>query len=131
MDLDVMGQYFNVVTDKLGDPTGEADKDGNATYTKDDLTRATAEEIAACDYILVGMSNPYSISYTDPYVSAFGYLEAYKNNELYPDDIYWYPVSMQYGEYTAEMPVRPLLLVLSLTARSRTAPTRATPLLRL
>ena len=25
-----------------------------------------------------------------------------KNNELYPDDIYWYPVSMQYGEYTAE-----------------------------
>ena len=102
MDLDVMGQYFNVVTDKLGDPTGEADKDGNPTYTKDDLTRATAEEIAACDYILVGMTNPYSISYTDPYVSAFGYLEAYKNNELYPDDIYWYPVSMQYGEYTAD-----------------------------
>ena len=58
-----MGEYFNVVTDKVGDATGEPDADGKATYTKDDITRATAEEIAACDYILVGMTGAYSISY--------------------------------------------------------------------
>lgn len=102
MDLDVMGQYFNVVTDKLGDPTGEADKDGNPTYTKDDLTRATAEEIAACDYILVGMSNPYTMSYDSDYVRAFDYLENYKNGTLFSEDDTWYPVSLQYGEYTAD-----------------------------
>ena len=62
MDLEIMGQYFNVVTDTLGDPTGEPDAEGNPTYTKEDLTRATAEEIAACDYVLVGMTNAYMTS---------------------------------------------------------------------
>lgn len=47
MDIDKLSQYFNVVTDTLGDPTGEADAEGNATYTKDDLTRATADEICS------------------------------------------------------------------------------------
>lgn len=107
MDLEVMGKYFNVVTDTLGEPTGEKDEDGNAAYTEKDLVRASAEEIAKCDYILVGMSNPYSASYTDPYVNAFGYMEAYQNGTLYPDDIYWYPVSMQYGAYTADTARQP------------------------
>ncbi len=102
MDLEALGEYFNIVTDTLGDPTGEADANGNATYTEDDLTRATAEEIAACDYILVGMTNPYSVSYDSNYLSAWDYLDAYLNGTLVSEDDYWYPVSLQYGEYTAD-----------------------------
>lgn len=95
MDLDIMGQYFNVVTDTLGDPSGAEDADGNATYTKEDLTRATAEEIAACDYVLVGMTNAYSASYNSLMVGAFG-------GEAPEGDDLWFPVSMQYGEYVAD-----------------------------
>ena len=86
-----------VVTDTLGDPTGEADAEGNATYTKDDLTRATADEIAACDYVLVGMTNAYATSYESHLSGAFG-------GEPVSDDVeeVWYPASLQYGEYTAE-----------------------------
>ncbi|MDO5540989.1 MAG: glycoside hydrolase family 3 N-terminal domain-containing protein, partial [Eubacteriales bacterium] len=97
MDLDVLGQYFNVVTDTLGEPTGEADADGNATYTKDDITRASAEEIAACDYVLVGMSGAYSTSYNALLTGAFGGAAAPEGVE---DE--WYPASLQYAEYTAD-----------------------------
>jgi beta-glucosidase len=97
MDLDVLGEYFNIVTDTLGDPTGEADADGNATYTKDDLTRATAEEIAECDYVLVGMSGAYSPSYNSLMTGAFGGAEIAEGTE----DV-WYPASLQYGEYVAD-----------------------------
>ena len=97
MDIDKLSQYFNVVTDTLGDPTGEADAEGNATYTKDDLTRATADEIAACDYVLVGMTNAYAPSYESHLSGAFG-------GEPVSDDVeeVWYPASLQYGEYTAD-----------------------------
>ncbi|MCD7760933.1 MAG: hypothetical protein LUH16_04055 [Clostridiales bacterium] len=101
MDLDVLSEYFNVVTDTVGEPTGEADADGNATYTSEDIIRASAEEIAACDYILVGMTAPYTPSYDSNYLSAWGYLEAYANGTLVSADDIWYPVSLQYGEYTA------------------------------
>ena len=102
MDLDILGNYFNVVTDTLGDPTGDPDADGNATYTKDDLTRATAEEIAACDYILVGMSDPYSMSYDANYVNAWGYADVWASGTLKTAEDTWYPTSLQYGEYTAD-----------------------------
>ncbi|MDO4521612.1 MAG: glycoside hydrolase family 3 N-terminal domain-containing protein [Eubacteriales bacterium] len=98
MDLDKLGQYFNVVTDTLGDPTGEEDADGNKAYTKDDLTRATAEEIAECDYVLVGMDNAYSMSYEALATGAlWGNTEPAEGVEQA-----WYPVSLQYGEYKAE-----------------------------
>lgn len=97
MDLDVLGQYFNVVTDTLGDPTGEADADGNATYTKDDLTRASAEEIAACDYVLVGMTGAFTQSYEARLVGAFTGGEVSEDIEQV-----WYPANLQYGEYVAD-----------------------------
>lgn len=100
MDLDILGNYFNIVTDKLGDPTGEKNKDDKATYTVDDLTRASADEIAACDYILVGMSDPYTMSYDKNYQNAWQYAEFYKEGFDADDDV-WYPTSLQYGEYTA------------------------------
>ena len=111
MDLDIMGQYFNVVTDTLGEPTGEPDAEGNPTYTKEDLTRATAEEIAACDYVLVGMSGAYMTSYEANAVGAFGgptavmkvsNTEGIEGKETATDGNTWYPATLQYGEYVAE-----------------------------
>lgn len=76
-------KYYNVVTDSVGDPTGEADKDGNATYTTEDIIRATAEELADCDYAVVIVNNPDT---------GKGYDE---ESEKYV------PISLQYSEYTA------------------------------
>ena len=111
MDLDIMGQYFNVVTDTLGEPTGEPDAEGNATYTKEDLTRATAEEIAACDYVLVGMNGAYMTSYEANAVGAFGGPTEVKKvsntagiegKETETEGNTWYPATLQYEEYVAE-----------------------------
>ena len=96
MDLDVLGQYFEVVTDTLGEPSGEPGADGNPTWTKDDLTRASAEEIKDCDYVLVGMTGAYSPSYSSWLQPAFG-----PPTEVEGDEVY-YPVSLQYPEYTAD-----------------------------
>lgn len=97
MDLDILKNYFNVVTDKLGDPTGEKDEEGNATYTEKDLTRASEEEIKACDYVLAGMTNAYSTSYHSLMTGAWSSEPAPEGT---PDE--WYPVSLQYGEYKAD-----------------------------
>ncbi len=103
MDLDTLGQYFEVVTDTLGDPTGEPDADGNPVYTKDDLTRASEEEIQDCDYILVGMTGAYSASYSSYLTAAFGPPTEPEGEEVY------YPASLQYAEYTAENAADPSL----------------------
>ncbi len=95
MDLDIMGQYFNVVTDTLNDPSGEADENGNPTYVPEDLVRATAEEIADCDYVLVGMPAAFQQSYVSNMSSVW-----------VPEDpsveAVWMPASLQYAEYTAD-----------------------------
>ena len=103
MDLDALGQYFEVVTDTLGDPTGEAGMDGNPTYTKDDLTRASKEDIQACDYVLVGMTGAYSPSYSSYLTAAFGPPTEPEGEEVY------YPASLQYAEYTADAAADPSL----------------------
>ena len=101
MDLDTLGQYFEVVTDTLGEPSGEAGNDGNPTYTKDDLTRASAEDIASCDYVLVGMNGAYSASYSSYLTAAFGPPTEPEGEEVY------YPASLQYAEYTADTAIDP------------------------
>lgn len=85
VDLEVAAKYFNVVTDTVKDPSG-TDADGNAAYTAEDIVRASAEEIATCDLILVGMEAPHtaSVSVTD---------DSGKTT--------WLPASIQYAEYTA------------------------------
>ena len=96
MNLDTLGQYFEVVTDTLGDPTGEPGMDGNPTYTKEDLTRASQEDIQSCDYVLVGMTGAYSASYSSYLTAAFGPPTEPEGEEVY------YPASLQYAEYTAD-----------------------------
>ncbi len=101
MDIDALSKYFDVITDTVNDPTGDPDEEGNATYTPDDITRAAKEDIASCDYVLVGMTNPYSVSYDDNYVVAWIYQMSYDNG-LFFEDTTWYPVSLQYGAYKAD-----------------------------
>ena len=77
MDIDAVGKYFNVVTDTVGEPSGP-----DGTYTENDVIRAGADELAACDLILVSMEAPSTDSTQDG-----------EGN--------WLPPSLQYGEYTA------------------------------
>ena len=98
-DIAAAEKYFNVVTDTLGEPTGAPDEaadsgsgessdeasseaDVGATYTENDIIRASAEDISACDFILVSMSAPSQDSAQDS-----------EGN--------WLPASLQYEEYTA------------------------------
>lgn len=76
-------QYYNVITDTVGEPTGEPDADGNPTYTADDVIRPTAEELAACSKAIIFITSPSNSTYDD----ATGE---------------YYPYSLQYGEYTAD-----------------------------
>ena len=97
LDLDTLGKYFDVVTDKPGTATGEPDAEGKPKFTKDDITRATAEEIAGCDYILVGMTGAFSASYNSHLQAAFG-----APRDLTGIEDFYYPASLQYAEYTAD-----------------------------
>lgn len=86
VDLELAAQYYNVVTDTVLDPSGEADDSGSATYTENDIQRASAAEVAACDLVLVGMSSPHAAS-----TVVVGEDESQT----------WLPPSIQYGPYTA------------------------------
>ena len=87
IDAKLLGQYFNVVTDKLADPlTGPADKDGKATVCEADIIRASKEEIAACDLALIYVNAP--INY-----------DARGGHDPYGD---WAPLSLQYRKYVAD-----------------------------
>lgn len=82
MDVVAVGEYFNVVTDTLGEPSG-TDADGNAVYTENDIIRPSAAELATCDMVFVAMSSPI----TDSGLT---------------DEGIWTPPSIQYGAYTAK-----------------------------
>lgn len=81
MDLELVGQYFNVVTDTVAEPTGE---DGG--LTENDIIRASAEELAKCDIMLVAMNAPHVRS------------TAVTNDD---GSTTYLPPSIQYGEYKA------------------------------
>jgi len=82
INLEAASRYYNVVTDTVGEPTG-TDERGETIYTADDIIRASAEEIAACDIAIVKMTQPYTMSAYDA------------EKDL------WLPPSIQYEEYTA------------------------------
>ena len=84
VDLELASKYFNVVTDTLGEPTGE---DGG--YVEGDIIRASSEDIAACDMILL-----YMIA---PQVDSVGVYADEEKTEL----LYYTAPSIQYEPYTA------------------------------
>ena len=83
LDTTVLGEYFNVITDSVGD-------DGN-------IVRASEADIASCDYILVGMTGAFT---TSAHSLATGAMGGAAPAEGTPDE--WYPASLQYAEYTAD-----------------------------
>lgn len=76
-------EYFNVVTDTVGNPTGKAGDDGQPTYTTKDIIRASKTDLKECDYALLFLNSPSTGKGYDS--SAQKYI----------------PISLQYGEYTA------------------------------
>ena len=83
VDLKTAERYFNVVTDTVLEPTGEADDQGNPTYTANDIQRVSAEELEKCDFALVIAHSP-------------------RTSSGYDDEKQEYiPITLQYREYTA------------------------------
>jgi beta-glucosidase len=85
--------YFNVVTDALaGKFTGPADEKGNPTLSPNDIIRASAAEIAKCDFALVRITSPQN---GNPTYMGFGGVTTDGKEYTY------LPISLQYRPYTA------------------------------
>lgn len=82
---------YNVVTDTVGEPSG-TDKDGKPIYTKNDVIRASKEDLAACDSAIVIVNCP---------INDGNVLNGY-GHDLETGE--YFPISLQYGEYTANSP---------------------------
>jgi beta-glucosidase len=59
-DARVLGEYFNIVTDTIGAPSGPADESGAPTLQASDIIRKTAEELTGVDFALVLINSPQS-----------------------------------------------------------------------
>ena len=90
VDETTVSELYEVVTDSIAEPSGETDKDGNATYTESDIIRASAAELADIDFALVIVNSPVNEG-----SEAKGYGHDNSTDE-------YFPISLQYGEYTAD-----------------------------
>ena len=91
--LEAAGEYFNVVTDALAKTlTGPADEKGNPTVSPNDIIRASAAEIARCDFALVRITSPQN---GNPTYMGFGGRTTDGGKYTY------LPISLQYRPYTA------------------------------
>jgi len=92
-DLEIAGEYFNVVTDALAKTlTGPVDGQGNRTVSPKDIVRASAAEIARCDFALVRITSPQNGNPT-----FLGFRGISRDGEKYT----YRPISLQYRPYTA------------------------------
>jgi beta-glucosidase len=92
-NLEVAGEYFNVVTDAIaGKFTGPADEKGNPTLSPNDITRTSAAEIGKCDFTLVRITSPQN---GNPTYMGFGGVTTDGKKYTY------LPISLQYRPYTA------------------------------
>ena len=82
----IASEVIDIVTDTVGDPTGPAGEDGNPTYAETDVVRASADQVADCDFVAFFMNNP---------VAGVGF-DTETNTYL--------PITLQYGEYVADGP---------------------------
>ena len=91
--IETAREYFNVVTDELAVKlTGPADEKGNPTISPNDIKRASAEEIARCDFALVRITSPQN---GNPTYMGFGGITSESKKYTY------LPISLQYRPYTA------------------------------
>ena len=87
VNVEALSEYFNVVTDTIGEPSGKTEA-GDPMLMPEDIIPATEEELADVDFFVVGMNAPYTGS-------------AVVENE--DGTSTWYPASLQYEAYTAEV----------------------------
>ncbi len=87
------GEYFNVVTDRLARTlTGPVNSEGSRTVSPNDIIRASAAEIARCDFALVRITSPQN---GNPTYMGFGGVTTDGRKYTY------LPISLQYRPYTA------------------------------
>jgi beta-glucosidase len=87
VNREIAEQYFKVITDQIGAPTG-IDHKGNPQFTAEDILRPTAEELKEIDFTLAVVNSPKNA----------GNMFAGTGVE----DGKYIPLSLQYGEYTAD-----------------------------
>lgn len=101
IDEAVANELFDVVTDTVGEPTGSASpmtpgqtapSDPITVYQASDCTRATAEQLAGCEYVVMVISSPDT---------GAGEGGSMFSNEPVPEDRKYLPISLQYRPYTA------------------------------
>ena len=92
-DADVAAKYFDVVTDTVGEPTGEPDEDGNPMYQESDITRLT--DLSGVQYAIIQVQNPQ-----DAFGGSSGGSSMFGGDSGEP--LEWHPVSLQYRPYTAD-----------------------------
>lgn len=92
-NIETAREYFNVVTDRVA-PTlsGPADSTGKPTLSPNDILRASAAEIAKCDFALVRITSPQN---GNPTYMGFGGTTTAGEKYTY------LPISLQYRPYTA------------------------------
>ncbi len=96
----VANMPFDVVTDTVGEPTGEAGDDGKPTYQESDFTPLTADELADVKYAIVKINNP-----KDAYQGVDGgpnFMNIVMGTEPENPIATWKPISLQYRPYTAD-----------------------------
>ena len=93
INQEAAGEYFNVVTDALATKlTGPKDDKGNATVAPKDIIRASAAEIAKCDFAIVRITSPQNGNPT-----YMGFAGVTTDGKEYT----YLPISLQYRPYTA------------------------------
>ncbi len=86
-DTDVAAEYFDVVTDTVGEPTGDPlDGETDAQYQESDITRV--DDLSDVEYAIVRIQNPQDAS------------DGVQENE--DGSITYLPISLQYRAYTAD-----------------------------
>ncbi len=90
VDIKIAQEYFNVVTDTVGNLTGK-DKDGKPMALPADIQRLSPEKIAACDMVLAVINNPIPVGNQFEGIG-------------YDKDAGYIPISLQYGKYVADSP---------------------------
>ncbi len=92
VDEEILSEHFDLVTDTVGDPTGEPGEDGRATLQYSDIVRATPEELANCNYALVFTRTTQNTTFW----SITGGFNMFTQEFV--------PLSMQYKPYVADGP---------------------------
>lgn len=90
VDEKILSEYFDLVTDSVGEPTGEPGEDGKPTLQYSDIVRATPEQLADCNYALVFTRTTQNTTF----FSITGGFNMFTQEYV--------PLSMQYRPYVAD-----------------------------